>query len=606
MSEYAALPPAGIAIADGVPRSLRCDDIYFSRAGGSQETEHVFLHGNDLPERWQDAASFVIAELGFGSGLNFLTTVRHHHTHAPADATLTYIAIEGFPLTRDELGAVLTLQRDLGVHAQALLAAYPARIPGWHCLSFGRVTLHLFFGEVATGLEDMRAQGDCVDAWYLDGFAPAKNPEMWAPEILSQLGAMTAADGSFATFTAARQVREALHHAGFTVEKVKGFGHKRDMLRGKKTAMADIAQHAVAQRPMERTALVVGAGIAGACLAYRLAEEGYRVTVLEAHTPASGASGNAAGVLFPPLHKRWTASMAFYFAAYTHLQCHQVSWPVVAYHRCGMLRLPRDPEEAGWLTRLQSTLAIDSALFHWVDAATASHHAGLTMGHGGIFFPEGCWLSPQVACHALLAHPNITVHAHTSVQALERMGEGWQVECAQSRFSSRIVCLTAGPATAALLTAYGLPLRTVGGQVSQIEATQVRAPLRIILCRKGYLIPGSHRYLLGATYHRDALYEVTHARHQENLTELEHMLPGWYSGVPSEGRSSVRTTTPDRLPIIGALDHGLYVSAGHGSRGLLSAPLAASMVLAQIRGTRAPIAPSLAACVHPQRFRHQA
>jgi tRNA U34 5-methylaminomethyl-2-thiouridine-forming methyltransferase MnmC len=220
---------------DEVPKATFFEDTYFSRAGGLAETRHVFLAGNDLPERWKGRDRFTIAELGFGTGLNFLTTLTALHETAEAPR-LTFVSFELYPMSADQLARALSafsvLEREAG-----MLVDQWSPSPGWSKLSFDRADLWLGIGDARQIIGEMGGEGaptGPVDAWFLDGFSPAKNPELWDAELLKTAGAITAESGTFATYTAAGWVRRNLQSAGFTVEKRKGFAGKREMIVGRK------------------------------------------------------------------------------------------------------------------------------------------------------------------------------------------------------------------------------------------------------------------------------------------------------------------------------------------------------------------------------------
>ncbi len=210
------------------PVSRRFDDGFFSAHDGRAECRAVFLAGNGLPARWVHTTSFTIAELGFGTGLNFFETVAQWRTHAPRDARLLYVAFELAPLSMDDILRALTPWPDLRATAQELPQSWPPA-PGWRRFALGAVTLQMATGDAN---EMLPSWPGAADAWYLDGFAPAKNPELWTPALLRQVFAKTAPSGTFSTYTATGHVRRSLAAAGFDVQKVPGFAHKRHRLQG--------------------------------------------------------------------------------------------------------------------------------------------------------------------------------------------------------------------------------------------------------------------------------------------------------------------------------------------------------------------------------------
>ena len=605
----AYVPAPLLELRDDTPVSSAFGDVYFSRGGGIAETEHVFLVGNWLPKRWEDKANFTIGELGFGTGLNFLVTLKRFRETADAGAVLHYIAIEIYPFTQDMLREVLALQPELAVEAVELLAAYPLRLPGIHRIHLPRVVVTLCFGDVAQLLPQLNTP---IDAWYLDGFSPAKNADMWSDEVLMQVGRLSAPNATCATFTAAGAVRRGLEAAGFVVEKVAGFGSKREMVRGR-IENRDKAESRISRSSLISihfyldSVLILGAGIAGATLGRALAERGVRVTVLERGNVASGASGNAAGVLFPQLTKQWNDSTAWYFTAYGFALRQLARWRAegleFAHASPGMLRLPRQDDEEKQLCALNEILGLDATIVHWLEREAASVQAGVELATGAAFFPQGTWISPPELCRALVQHENIMLRENTAAISVLRDGKGWAVTLDSGEvLTASHVCIASAHESAALLGQYGLRLNAVGGQVSEIAASDAAINLRSILCHKGYIIPRGDSYLIGAMYHRDEMLAVTQARHAENIEQVQAILPNWFSGKAIAGRSSTRATTPDRMPYVGAVDEGLYVSTGHGSRGLLSAPLAAEMIASAICAEQSPVMQGLAKAVDPLRF----
>lgn len=225
-------PPAILQWRDQQPYSARFDDVYFSSDNGLLETEYVFLQGNQLADRWQQLSTpqFTIIETGFGTGLNFLCASQLWLETAPADSSLHFISVEKYPLSLPEITAALELWPSLAQSKQFLLDQYPAMLSNGTISVFdNRIQLTLLCGDASAELATLVCQ---ADAWFLDGFAPAKNPEMWRPALFSHMARLSHAETTFATFTSAGEVRRNLMAAGFKVQKRAGFGKKREMLVG--------------------------------------------------------------------------------------------------------------------------------------------------------------------------------------------------------------------------------------------------------------------------------------------------------------------------------------------------------------------------------------
>nr|WP_321457019.1 tRNA (5-methylaminomethyl-2-thiouridine)(34)-methyltransferase MnmD [uncultured Cohaesibacter sp.] len=237
-----ANPPELVWLDNLTPKSTRFDDTYYTRENGLEETRYVFIDGNRLPERWRDGQSPVIGELGFGTGLNFLATwqawletfTESNSSPKHADPTgpsqqFTFISFEKYPLEQDSLARALTPWKALSSFAEKLVEEWKPNGNGWLEINFGPVTLKLFIGDAAEGIASIPSP---VDAWFLDGFNPKTNPELWSEDLMEAVFAASAPNATLASYTAAGWVRRNLQSAGFSIAKRKGFGHKRDMITG--------------------------------------------------------------------------------------------------------------------------------------------------------------------------------------------------------------------------------------------------------------------------------------------------------------------------------------------------------------------------------------
>ncbi len=224
---------ANIEWRDGQPYASEFQDVYFSTDNGLLETDYVFLQGNHLAERWinSDLQTFNIAETGFGTALNFLCAVNTWLSTSPMNAKLHYISAEKYPLSLQDLRTALNLWPQLKTVIEPLLTQYENLINGANTILLydNRVQLSLLIGDATACFSKVTSQ---VDAWFLDGFAPAKNPDMWQTELYQQMARLSNASTTFATFTSAGDVRRGLMNAGFNVRKRTGFGKKREMLIG--------------------------------------------------------------------------------------------------------------------------------------------------------------------------------------------------------------------------------------------------------------------------------------------------------------------------------------------------------------------------------------
>lgn len=613
--------------------SVQFDDVYFSRESGIAETRHVFLRQNRLPERWRSFAGelFTIAETGFGTGLNFLCAWQSWRESAPRQARLHFVSTEKYPLSPADLAKALALWPTLADLSAQLLQQYRCLAPGWQRMAFdeGRVTLTLLVDDARDTLPQLKAS---VDAWFLDGFAPARNPEMWQPELLQQVARLSAPGCTFATFTSAGAVKRGLEAVGYRVEKVPGFGSKREMLRG------DYPGFRAARPPVERRAIVVGGGIAGTASAHSLARRGWQVTLIERHAAlAQEASGNPQGVLYPRLSGHDIPLSRVALAGFLHTLgiAEALLQKGREWDDCGLLQIAFNAREG---KRCQEVLerGLPEALVGAVDAVEASRLAGMAMPHGGLWFPAGGWLHPPALCRALAAQPGIESLMSSEALDLRRSDHGWQVFQGERCLAEAPVVIVCAANDSAHFAQTGhLPLEPVRGQITQLAATPASMQLKAVVCTEGYISPARDgMHCVGATFApEDRTLQLRAADHAQNLAMLRALSPALFDALGGKtlepeslhGRVALRCVAPDYLPMAGPLLddvllaeryavgsrlpaedlpwlQGLYVNTAHGSKGLLTAPLCAEIVAALLENEPLPVDAGLARALDPNRF----
>jgi tRNA 5-methylaminomethyl-2-thiouridine biosynthesis bifunctional protein len=601
-----AIVPAEVSFRDGALYSEQFGDVYFSLAGALEESRHVFLRGNGLPARFGDQPVFTIAELGFGCGLNFLATCQAWGAHAGAGARLHFISVEKHPFRKTDLARVHEAWPQLRDWSQALLVDYPPLLPGFHRLHLhgGRIALTLLFGEASQLLPELEAR---ADAFFLDGFAPAKNPQMWTPALFVELRRLAARGATAASYSVAGAVRRALSQAGFTVEKRPGFGRKREML------IARIDRGTAGDRPRSRTAVVVGAGIAGASCALALARCGFDVQVLEAaRQPAQGASANPAGLVRPFVTLERGARDRFSWAAFGYAVRHYAALSAIdpaLWARSGVLQLARDAAHLRKLERALAELRLPAELARPVDSKEGARLCGAPVAGAGVWLGEAGWLRAARACAATFscAGPRVQLRTGATVAVLDRRDGMVVVRDAAGGVlaESPHVVLANGYRAAALDAGNRLALRAVRGQVSLLPAClpSLRAPV----CREGYVTPafdGAH--VVGATYQEEAKQTAARAEdHAANLARARSMLPGAFVDVDAGSLRSwvgLRCVSRDRRPVLGELSPGIHACLALGSRGFTWAPLAAELVACMIAQAPWPIERRVATALSPSRF----
>lgn len=666
--------------APDVPYSPLYDDVYHAAAGAWPQARHVFLGGNGLPARWQGQPRFTVLETGFGLGNNFLATWAAWLDDPARCDQLVFISVEKHPLTQADLRQVHAISGlpaddpDAGRRAELgarLADAWPVLTPGWHQRRFAdpsrpgqAVILMLGLGDVAELLPGLMA---AVDAFYLDGFAPAKNPEMWQPDRLARLNRLAAPGATAATWSSARPVRDGLAQAGFVVARAPGFAGKRDMVRAafrprhvSEPAPGGLwpAPHADARR-----AVIVGAGLAGCAAAWALCRQGWAVTLLDRHVaPASEASGNPGGLFHSVLHNEdgihARAHRAAALATWTVVQ--QAVRDGVAGSGQGLLRLDarQNAADAG---ALLTRLGLPPDHVQWLDQGEAVARTGIPVPSGGWFFHQAGWVHPAGLAAWFLDQAR---SASCDGAALQWRGEAEAASLRRTEAGEWMICDMAGQPlaqapTVVLACAHTLPGLIVGlpeahacaappvlpvrGQVSWGSQLPGQRQPAVPVAGSGYALGlDAHTLLFGATtQHHDADPAVREADHRHNLQQAVRLgaVSSDGAGDPLahdllphglHGRVGWRATTPDRLPLVGALPWsdnrlsrlasrarrdqvrliprernargGLYVLSGLGSRGITWSTLAGELLAHWVTGSACPVEASLRDALDPARF----
>ncbi|MGZ3441804.1 MAG: tRNA (5-methylaminomethyl-2-thiouridine)(34)-methyltransferase MnmD, partial [Polyangia bacterium] len=438
----APIVPAQINIGDdGTPRSAEYGDVYHPRSGPLAQARHVFLDDGALAERWRGRERFVVLETGFGLGNNFLATWAAWRDDPARCGRLHFISIELSPPTRETIAAI---ERNgaLAPLAAELARRWPPLTCNLHRIAFedGAVELLLAFGAAAEWLPQLVAE---VDAFFLDGFAPACNPAMWEPRVLKAISRLAAPEATVATWSAARAVRDGLASAGFAVERATGSGGKRDITRARfaprfqpRPSLRRAAPRAIASGPpvvdREPQVGIVGAGLAGCALAEALARRGVRSLILERNDDiAVEASGNAAGVFHGVVHRRDGRHARFHRAA--------------ALAAAGAVGAAIEAQgvrgSTGGLLRVETRLDIDAMraivaeqglppdYVGALDADTASRVAGVRVASPAWHYPSGGWVEPRALARAWLAeaHEHAVLWLGCRVASIRRSDDRWLV-----------------------------------------------------------------------------------------------------------------------------------------------------------------------------------
>jgi len=560
-------------------RSLEFDDIYFSPDDGLAETAHVFLCGNNLPAAWENAQNFFITETGFGTGLNFLSAWKLFEETANADAALDFISFEKYPLSRDQIENSLSVWADFfGGRLQRMVETYPLRVNGFHRVHLtDRVRLTLIFDDVNDALPQLIVPRG-VNAWFLDGFAPAKNPQMWSETLFREMARLSAPGATAASFTAAGEVRRGLAAQGFEVKKVRGYGRKRDMT----TAVYRGDKNMPLHKAVSRVA-VLGAGLAGTSCARALKNRGVDVTIFDQYGVAQFASGNPLGLYNPRFSQFRTAESDFFTSGYAALAAANAP-----DQRCGSLHLLTDDDKRKRLSGMMQNWGWHSDHVQMLDATQASDRACIKLSHDAVWLPDSGYVNPAQLC--------ATYADGIPVQAGEYDPRQFDA-----------VILANGIAAKDHPGLSDLPLHTVRGQISFLTGD---VTTKANICYGGYL-SAQHNggYVAGATFQQWRTdTDVTDEDHQDILAHLYKTIPELTDRFSvTGGRTSLRCAAKDRFPVIGPVPDSanLYVSTAHGSHGLISTRAGAEYLADLICGTPVSLSAATVAALEPVRFRRR-
>jgi tRNA 5-methylaminomethyl-2-thiouridine biosynthesis bifunctional protein len=645
------------------PGSEIFDDIYFSPEDGPAESKYVFLDGNDLPEAFKGKNRFVIAETGFGTGLNFLLAWRMFAENGKEGQKLDYISFEKYPLSTAEIENVLadlknrhreatkwprpafteaklrfragrrsSYDVDCFVGLQPprndeklarLLNNYPLRVPGFHPVDLGGgVRLILVFDDVNKAMQKLRAK---VNAWFLDGFAPLKNPDMWSAKVFSQMARLSAPEATFATFTAAGAVKSGLGRAGFAIERRKGFGKKKHMLTGKIISAAPSLEEnreEVSGQTNKKVA-IVGAGLAGTACAWLLKKHGVQSVIFEAtEDVAGGASGNSVGVFNPRFSSGRSAESDFYTGAYAlaiRVMKELQQSRDIGYRRCGSLHLVNTAQKEKRFRNILQSWGWHSDHMRYLDEQQASSVAGVPLHYQALYLPDSGSVSPAALCEAYAEGIDVRLGVQLMMDDIERVGEGWRV-LGQEYDEIILAC---GEGAKWFRETAWLPVHMVRGQIIQAEDGGFADELGCNVCYGGYIAPGvGGVHTLGSTFqnwitHTDILEEdndIIIGKYRENLPEVQDQ-----PVHAVDARAGLRTTANDHFPIAGTVPDlpswklgqdrdvpGLYLTTAHGSHGIVSSIAAATLVTDIILGRSPGFSTPVIDQLNASRFLHRA
>lgn len=589
-----------------IPISKQFGDVYFSKDNGLLETRHVFLNGNDLSERLtnlKDFEYFSVGETGFGTGLNILALWQLWQQVRPNNQShLHAISVEKFPLSKADLIRALNVWDELKPLAEQLIEQYPLPIAGCHRLTFPkeRFSIDLWLGDAQEIFPSM-AKTKAVNAWFLDGFAPSCNPDMWEQNVLNNIVRLSGYGTTFASFSVAGILKRGLKAHGIDISRPRGFGHKREMLKAvwklpeSDQGSTELDQtHALATE--QQHIAIIGAGVAGLSTAWAFAARGHQVTLYEQTKALSGASGNPLALLNPKLcpieqsHEHlmtlsWQHALNFYknFNAFRPLQIQQIA-------------LKNAYELLDLVNQYPAPVVTNSA-------------NSLETDYSSILLTEAGSVSPHQLRDEILQHPciNLKIAHVTALVSCENKVQLQTDNDIIAEADNVVVCCARE--SAALFDSYP-QLKPIRGQVSWVDNTFAPLPLNEAYSYGGYCMQlDAAQMILGASFYpnredQDVLIED----HVHNFELIHNVFPAYAEKLPLpsawQGRASIRAQSLDYFPLVGKMQENSRIAtfAGLGSKGFLFAPLCSEILVAQILGEACPVPDRLLQKLNPQRF----
>ena len=562
-------------------------DLFFSNSGGFSESRHVYIDGNDLIDRWKNLKEgnfFTIGELGFGAGLNFLSTWKAWSETDYKNKDLYFYSIDKNPLKIEDAKQVISKFKELKSISDIYFTSYPINCKGAQRISFPEYNIHLtlHYSDIIDSISSINSHKGFFDAWFLDGFSPDRNPEMWSKEIFKVLKKKSHAKTSFSTFSSSNKIRNHLLELDATVNSKKGFANKKYMTNGVFNSRNQ------SNNFKKKSVAIVGAGIAGCSLAHSLVKRGHKCTIFDQNKDlCGGASGNLALISYPRLSAFDSPFSKFSAQSFIYSTQFYEKFASKGWHKTGVLFLDTNDFSKKRIEDLIQEKK-DNNLYRPISADEASTLSGTNINHNGLFFPSAGWIEPIQLCQDLINDPNIEVFLEEKVLKISHENFIHNLISNKKNYNFDEICLCNSFEAENLISIKGTRIKR--GQITYIPTNKDISKLKMPICGKGYISPLiNDKHLVGATYSDNKDMIATESDSLENLQILYDIFPDIHLNPKTSGEKvGLRATTIDHLPIAGKSDN-FYLNIGHGSRGSTSAPLCGEYIADLITGSPLPL-----------------
>lgn len=568
-----------------IPINRDFGDSYYSKSGGLDETKEVFINACRLKEKIKNQDLIIIGELGFGTGLNFLVVYDLWRKIKRPNGILHFYTFEKFLMRKEEAQKALSKWPELSELTQELIDNWPIHKTGCERIWFNNnIALNIIIGDAN---ETILEQNFHADAWFLDGFAPRSNQDLWNIELFSNIKKLCKPNARLGTYSVAQIVRNSLEVNGFNFQKCKGFGTKRERLE----AWLEGEFNEI-ERP--QSCVIIGRGIAGSSLAFALIKRGIEVTIIE--DDAAGnikASNNKAGLFMPKLDRLDDDNSKFFKESYIYC------WRLYknfdnCYEEIGVKEIARNERD------------LEKYKIFFENSPLPKEFLNIEMQH--IYHKMGGIIWPQKTCNSLNFGANL-INKHVS-KIIKTEDKQWQIfdEDNQLIIKTNLLIFANGAGIAKFEIANQLGLTGRMGQISLAKSENSENSEKSPISSGGYFIPLEGGFLFGATFDRVGLetkLEITEDSHLKNCEIIEKFIPNIAKNInikQLQGRTSMRVVTKDKMPVVGRIDENLYIMTALGSRGFSQSPYLAEHLVCEILNEPSPINHKFIGKISPQRY----
>ena len=557
------------------------NDIYFDKLNGPKETEHVYLNTNNLTKRFKNKQKFVIAEIGFGTGLNFLLTWKLWKENRKTNGSLTYISFENAPLSKKDIERVYKKFKNLDGYSRFLLKNIPERCKSTHriFIKADNINLILIYDDI-TSLINFNFK---ADTWFLDGFSPKKNPLVWTDKLFKQLYNFTNLDGSLSTFSVAGNIRRGLLNAGFKVSKVSGYGNKKEISYAIKKDLISSNQYKFSYEKKIGPVAIIGSGISGASLAYALRKRNIECFIIDkSYKIANGASGNKLALQMPKLTMDDSPYGLLSLEAF--LYSRKIAKNLNAIPRSdGLVLIPsRDRDIIKFKKLLENNWPLDLLNNNYDKLNFLKFINHIYMKSSGIV-DNSKFIQNLIKDVEFIS--KFDVKKITSK-------DGFNIII--DKFGNRLKAKTVIWANGFEMTnlSQNLPINPISGQVTYLKANELSSNLKINFSYGHHFsqaFKGYHQ--IGASFNRNANTCFREIDQNANINSIPEFLRKniFYNITESGHRVSVRASTKDRMPFFGDLSaltgkksNNIYILGGMGAWGFVYAPFYAELLVTKI------------------------